>query len=389
MGLVISGITQSQAGAFATENAKENPGDFIAAIDEKLEIKWVFHPNQIEYLHLQYNQLHFENDYLYTLMTRNSEKNEPSTSVLLQLDQDGQEILKKEMTMTGLWGSALAVLNNGDIVVGYGSQGQLYNEGGLVILDQKGNEKKVLPDLLYAPQSIVPQEDNGFIVTSNRIIATAPQPAFVSSIWFDTELFVIKFNKHYKVEWQKTYDAYPNVMRQDYIKIFEAGKLLVEKDSLTFSFDSKGNYIGFSNMPTEYIPEQAEKDGYFVKRYEEENINNAIWDQFVETAREGHNTGIRMVTFASEKPHRVYFSDLYFNDGYYYLFDSSADHNEKQPFLYLLTLEGKFGNPPRDSGIVILTDDNTLTFNEVNKSMYSSNMEYIQSISPYRLVRFE
>jgi len=90
--------------------------------------------------------------------------------------------------------------------------------------------------------------------------------------------------------------------------------------------------------------------------------NNEEWVNFVETAIKGDNTGIRMVSFSTEDTTSPNFSDLFFNDGYYYLFDSSSDKQEKQPFLFLLTLEGRFGNLSKDSGVVILTNDNTLTF---------------------------
>ncbi|OAB38637.1 hypothetical protein PMSD_06375 [Paenibacillus macquariensis subsp. defensor] len=116
--------------------------------------------------------------------------------------------------------------------------------------------------------------------------------------------------------------------------------------------------------------------------------NNEEWVNFVETATKGNNTGIRMVSFSTEDTTSPYFSDLFFNDGYYYLFDSSSDKQEKQPFLFLLTLEGRFGNPSKDSGVVILTNDNTLSFDVVMKSVLSSNFDYKKSISPYRLVVF-
>ncbi|MEC0092329.1 hypothetical protein [Paenibacillus macquariensis] len=134
-----------------------------------------------------------------------------------------------------------------------------------------------------------------------------------------------------------------------------------------------------------FIVEDATKDGYCVKQDSEVIANNEEWINFVETATKGNNTGIRMVSFSTEDTNSPYFSDLFFNDGYYYLFDSSSDKQEKQPFLFLLTLEGQFGNPSKDSGVVILTNDNTLTFDVVMKSVLSSNFDYKKS---YRLVVF-
>lgn len=159
--------------------------------------------------------------------------------------------------------------------------------------------------------------------------------------------------------------------------------------TIEFLFDTNGNYTGFTNLPTKYTVEDAERDGYFVKQGLEVIANNDVWDNYIETATQGNNIGIRMVSFYTEDTNGPHFNDLFFNDGYYYLFDSSSENQEKQPFLYLLTLEGRFGNPMKDSGVVVLTNDNTLTFNDVMKSMLSSNMYYIQSVSSYKLVMFQ
>jgi hypothetical protein len=159
--------------------------------------------------------------------------------------------------------------------------------------------------------------------------------------------------------------------------------------AIAFSFDDKGNYTGFSNLPTKYTVEDAKKDGYFVVQDLDVVANNEVWDNYVEAAAKGNNTGIRIVSFYTEDNNEPHFNDLFFDDGHYYLFDSSSENQEKQPYLYLLTLVGKSGNPLRDSGVIVLTNDNTLTFDNVRKSMISSSIDYIKSVSQYRLVMFQ
>jgi hypothetical protein len=68
------------------------------------------------------------------------------------------------------------------------------------------------------------------------------------------------------------------------------------------------------------------------------------------------------------------------------LFDSSAVNQKKQRYSYMLELEGQFGMPIKDSGVVVLTDDNALTFDKVMKAMFSSDLNYINSISQYKIV---
>ena len=171
--------------------------------------------------------------------------------------------------------------------------------------------------------------------------------------------------------------------------ILGCNKIKNSDNLLNFSFDRSGNYTGFSDLPLNYTIEDVKADGYFATQDLEVVANKNIWDSFVETSFRKENASIRIVNFHTESADSPYFLDLFYKDGYYYLFDSSAENQEKHPYLYLLTLEGRFGNPLRDSGIILLTDDNTLTFDKVMRSMLSSNMAYKKSVSPYKLIMFK
>ncbi|GEM_PF-1446935 len=163
-------------------------------------------------------------------------------------------------------------------------------------------------------------------------------------------------------------------------------KTLTEVPPMDFSIDADGNYTGFSNLPQNYTVEDAKKDGYVVEQDSVMIANKEVWDAFFQSAAQGNNAVVRMVSFLSEGISSPSFRDLYFQDGYYYLFDSSSDKQDVQKFSYLLTLEGQFGNPLKDSQVVVLTNDNKLNFNAVMKSLLSSSMDYKQSVSPYKLV---
>lgn len=161
--------------------------------------------------------------------------------------------------------------------------------------------------------------------------------------------------------------------------------------SIEFSFDDNGNYTGFSNLPVKYTVEDAKEDEYYVKQDLKDIANRELWDKFINDASKGKDISIRMVNFYTEKEDdvTVYFNDLFYNDSYYYLFDSSSENQKKQPYKYLLMLEGKFGNPSRDSGVVVLTNDNALTFNDVLMRLLTSDMRYLKNASPYQLVMFD
>ena len=157
---------------------------------------------------------------------------------------------------------------------------------------------------------------------------------------------------------------------------------------VAFSLDKDGNYTGFTDLPENANVENFEKAGYVVRQGIETIAHGDVWQDFVEAAGKGEDAGVRIVSLYTDVEDGPYYTDLFFNNGYYYLFDSTAEEQTKEPFKYLLTLEGPFGNPKRDSGVIVLTNDESLTFDEVMGSMLSSSMEYIQSVPPYRLVMF-
>lgn len=152
--------------------------------------------------------------------------------------------------------------------------------------------------------------------------------------------------------------------------------------------DEQGNYTGFSNLPLNYSIEDAKNAGYIVEQDSVVIANRELWDRFVASAGAGRNSSVRIFIALTKDDSRPAIRDLYFQDGYYYLFDSDSEQQNAQGFSFLLTLEGQFGNPKKDSSVVILTDDRTLTFDTIMKSILSSNMDYIKSVSPYKLIFF-
>ncbi|NLN49701.1 MAG: hypothetical protein GX154_11580 [Clostridiales bacterium] len=154
----------------------------------------------------------------------------------------------------------------------------------------------------------------------------------------------------------------------------------------SFSFDGSDNYTGFADLPANYTIEEAEADGYYVTEGVKAVANIDVWDSFMKKTMGNKNASIRMVSFFKENTDGPYIKDLFYMDELYYCFDSSAEDQVKHPYQYLLTLEGKFGNPLKDSVIIILTDDNTMTFDIVIQSALSSDLSFKKSISPYKLI---
>lgn len=155
------------------------------------------------------------------------------------------------------------------------------------------------------------------------------------------------------------------------------------------TLDKDGNYTGFSNLPIIDSVDDVKSAGYIVSWDSVIVANEERWRHFIKTADEGRNVSVRTYSFSTKVDSGPLIQDLYFYNGYYYRFESSSDQQQAQPYSFLLTLEGQFGNPKKDSWVVVLTNDRALTFDTVIKSLLSSSMDYRKSVSPYQLVLFD
>lgn len=221
LGIIINGRTQSSDGDFAISMARRS-ADFIACIDESLNLQWVVHAKEKE--NFVYDQLALSKGFVYILGNYAREGDTPVDGFLLKVDTRGKRVWTKARLHTGLWGRVVSVLPNGAIAIGAGQR----NQGVMLILDENGNEKKRLEDLKFTVNKISPTADGGFIATAVREIKTVPQPPVISSIWYDTELVAIKYKSDYTIEWRKTYDKYKDKKGSDFAFPLSSGKLIVE-----------------------------------------------------------------------------------------------------------------------------------------------------------------
>lgn len=216
VGIVISGWTFSKKGDFVTKYSDRRYIDYIACIDESLNLKWVKHPNEDE--RYSHDQMVVKDNMIYAV---GKPYDEASTDggiyakfVFWQkLNKDGEEILKQyyKESMQGL--AKLCVLENNYVVVGIGDQ----NQGKLIIYDDKGEKIHIIYNLMYEPHEIIATVDQGFIVKSIRKVRTLPQPAYLSTTWIDKEVAIMKYDSNYDLEWRKIYDDYKDEIRVDFV----------------------------------------------------------------------------------------------------------------------------------------------------------------------------
>ena len=157
-----------------------------------------------------------------------------------------------------------------------------------------------------------------------------------------------------------------------------------------FTFDQNIQYTGFQTLPTVYTIEEATKDGYLVNKDLKIIANEDLYSNFIETSSRGKNTSIRLIKFfTNESSKHPFYTDIFYEEGFYYSFDSSAPTQEKEPYQFLLALKGKIGNPLMDSGFIVLTSDETLTFDQVILNMISSSMRVKENIPKHQIILFQ
>lgn len=113
---------------------------------------------------------------------------------------------------------------------------------------------------------------------------------------------------------------------------FICSKIKDSDYSLELPLDKDGNYVGFCDLPTNYTIEKAKNDGYFVREDLDTVANENVWDNFVQASLRKENTSIRMVQFYTEDTNTIYFTDLFYRNGYYYMFDSSSVKQKNNHF---------------------------------------------------------
>lgn len=151
--------------------------------------------------------------------------------------------------------------------------------------------------------------------------------------------------------------------------------------------DADGYYSGFADLPEQCTQEQAAKRGYYVRLDSQDVQNRPAWDDFVSTAGRGENAYLRIANFYQDGE-GPYFQDIYYQNGSYYYFDSSAQAQKPTAFSYLLTLKGEDGIPKQKVAAAVLTSDRSLTFDDVKRFFYSSSREDTEDIPAFQLLLF-
>lgn len=219
IGIVISGISQSKDGDFA--NDSNSP--FIACINpETLEVKWTS-PVQVAD-----SVYHVSDKAVYVVRNEGKKyngKGELKLSIV-KLDAYGNKVWATEQLSQ--WIGGITELRDGRVIgIQKFSDFQGGQKGGAINCYGKDGEK-LLTFEADCYGDVMPANDGGFMIVSVRNKKTIPQPVYISSIWYDTETVVTKYDKDYKIEWRKTYDSIKDAIGVDKVLPLSDGSVMLE-----------------------------------------------------------------------------------------------------------------------------------------------------------------
>lgn len=227
IGVVFIGRTSSIDGDFALTQKTESPFYFVACMDENLQIQWVWNEEKAGMI---YNHILLSDDEI-CIMGSSLISNFITDNDYIKLSKKGEKIGNYSELSSQLWADGAQLLPNGHLVVGKRSiqfiDKESRNLDELIILDEKDKVMVRMNDIKYLPDQIISTDDGGFIVKSIRPVRVIPQPLYVSSIWYDQEVVLVKYNQDYEREWRKTYNKYKDI-RIDFVQPLENGSVLTE-----------------------------------------------------------------------------------------------------------------------------------------------------------------
>ena len=139
---------------------------------------------------------------------------------------------------------------------------------------------------------------------------------------------------------------------------------------VSFTLDADGNYTGFDKVEEGYSRRAAKLYGWVIVEDLAVTENVQVWQRFLREAAEGREAAVRIAEFFGEE---MYLMDVFFHEGQYRVFFSDGFDQLDEPFSCLLTLTGQTNG--RDAYAVVLTGDDSLTYDQVMRRFYSSQLE--------------
>jgi hypothetical protein len=149
-------------------------------------------------------------------------------SELVRFTDTGKRLWTYSLERQNTWIMAAAMLEDGRFAAGwYWNTVDDNEESTLFILSSDGvleNEVAVYPGIL---QQIIATKESSFTAVLSQTVDGLPQPAYISSMWMDTEAIIAHFDSSLSLVWQRKIDQYKHALRTDIVIPCRKDNLLI------------------------------------------------------------------------------------------------------------------------------------------------------------------
>lgn len=217
MGIVFTGWSNSSDSEFAREGNVSHGQDYVAFVNLDLEIDWINHVETYE--RFSYDQMKFNGAGIFlvgkSLINPDQEDVlENKQLFIVMYDVSGEEVYKTYCPEHQSFQGIMSVDRYSEVVVGSGYS----NKGVLSFYNKYGEKSHNSMNVSYEPSKLSPTDNGGFVVKSIRKIASTPQPLFISSIWFDQDVLIEKYDNYKQLMWRKVFNDYDD-LRVDFVEV--------------------------------------------------------------------------------------------------------------------------------------------------------------------------
>ena len=146
-------------------------------------------------------------------------------------------------------------------------------------------------------------------------------------------------------------------------------------------------YEGFLDADVSLTRKECADLGYLVLEGISIKENYELIEEFINITNEGKSERLRIAHFNNDS--NLTYSDLIYDEGAYYYYYMDQESLLSEAYDNLLVLEGQWGQPVQQYRMLVVSDDESLTFDDVTRVMVSSSMQAINDVGKHRVVLFK
>lgn len=155
-------------------------------------------------------------------------------------------------------------------------------------------------------------------------------------------------------------------------------------DSSLSSLPSEEPYSGFGLLPQQDTPDLAYQRGALVQEDFQTTKGAEHLNAFLRKTASGQPATLQIASFyETDQSQQVAYLDIVYREGRYQAYRSDAPDQSPRAYRLLRTVSGRLPNAARDGTACILTDSDSLTYNQVMMCFLSSDSEYCRSVPPF------